>query len=170
MTNFLFINFCNTCGLESIFYVRTTTSSVFLTNSQVSEATDSSRYFVPFLHFLYPQFQCKDGCYVYVNNDITCYRAKNLESSEFSIIWEDLSLSVNISHLIPLRKIPLIFSFQSGAHLDLFSLDEIPIFEYFSVHHHLRMLSSFADQPGEHAFRFASLVTYNNGSPHYTYF
>ncbi len=56
---------------------------------QVSEATDSNLYSVP-SYFLYPKFQTKAGCSVYVRNDITCSCAHHLNSSEFSIIWTKL--------------------------------------------------------------------------------
>ncbi len=86
------IHFCNIRGLRSNFHsVEHHFSSskprlLFLTNTQVSEATDSNLYSV-LSYFLYPQFHSKAGCCVYVRNDITCSRAHQLDSSEFSTIW-----------------------------------------------------------------------------------
>ena len=91
-SNFLYINFCNIRGLRSNFQsVDHHLSSskphlLFLTETQVSVATDSNLFSVP-SYFLYSQFQAKAGCCVYVRNDITCSRAHNLESSKFSTIW-----------------------------------------------------------------------------------
>merc|ERR1712035_280336 len=86
----LSINFCNIRGLRSNFQsVEHHLSSakphlLFLTETQVSVATDSRPFSVP-SYFLYTHFQTKAGCCVYVRNDITCSRA--LETSEFSTIW-----------------------------------------------------------------------------------
>ncbi len=90
-SNFPYINFCNIRGLRSKFQsVDHHLSSakphlLFLTETQVSVTTDSSPVSVP-SYFLYSQFQTKAGCCVYVRDDITCSRAHNLESSEFSTI------------------------------------------------------------------------------------
>ncbi len=59
---------------------------LFLTETQVSGATDSNLYSVP-SYFLYPKFHSKAGCCIYVRNDIICSRAYQLDSSEFSTIW-----------------------------------------------------------------------------------
>ena len=59
---------------------------LFLTETKLSVTTDSSPFSVP-SYFLYPHFLSKAGCCAYVRNDITCSRAHNLESSQFSTIW-----------------------------------------------------------------------------------
>ena len=59
---------------------------LFLTETQLSVTTDSNPFSVS-SYFLYPHFQSKAGCCVYVHNNITCSRAHNLESAEFSTIW-----------------------------------------------------------------------------------
>ena len=53
------------------------------------QAPYSSPFSVP-SSFLYPHFQSKTGCCVYVRNDTTCSHVHNLESSEFSTIWSRL--------------------------------------------------------------------------------
>ena len=58
---------------------------LFLTETQLSVTTDSNLFSVP-SYFLYPHFQTKADCCAYVRNNITCSRAHNLESSEFSTI------------------------------------------------------------------------------------
>ena len=91
-SNCLSINFCNIRGLRSNFQsVEHHLSSakphlLFLTETQVSVATDSRPFSVP-SYFLYTHFQTKAGCCVYVRNDITCSRAPALETSELSTIW-----------------------------------------------------------------------------------
>ena len=88
---FFSINFCNIRDLRSNFqFVEhhlsyTKPHLLFLTETQVSEATDSNPFSVP-SYFLYPHFRSKAGCCVYVRNDITCSRAHALESFEFSTI------------------------------------------------------------------------------------
>ncbi|MPC60987.1 hypothetical protein E2C01_055049 [Portunus trituberculatus] len=90
--NFFYINFCNIRDLKSNFQpVEHCLSStkphlLFLTETQLSEATDSSPFSVP-TYFLYSHFLSKAGCCVYVRNDLTCSRAHALKSSEFSSIW-----------------------------------------------------------------------------------
>ncbi|MPC82080.1 hypothetical protein E2C01_076725 [Portunus trituberculatus] len=89
---FFYINFCNICGLRSNFQsVEHNLSStkphlLFLTETQLREATDSSPFSVP-SYFLYSDFHSKAGCCVYVHNDLTCSNAHALESSKFSTIW-----------------------------------------------------------------------------------
>ncbi|MPC13361.1 hypothetical protein E2C01_006093 [Portunus trituberculatus] len=90
--NIFFINFCNNRDLRSNFQSVehhlsfTKPHFLFLTETQLSEATDSSPFSVP-SYFLSPHFRSKAGCCVYVRNDLTCSRARALESSEFSTIW-----------------------------------------------------------------------------------
>ena len=89
---FFSINFCNIRGFRPNFksvehhLSSTKPHLLFLTETQVSEATDSNPFSVP-TYFLYPHFRSKAGCCVYVPNDITCSRAHALKSSEFSTIW-----------------------------------------------------------------------------------
>lgn len=79
----LFINFCYICGLRYNFpsmelHISSPKSHLlFLTETQVSGASDSILYYVP-SYYLYPDFQSKAGCCVYVRNDITCSRAHDL--------------------------------------------------------------------------------------------
>ncbi|MPC14154.1 hypothetical protein E2C01_006910 [Portunus trituberculatus] len=58
---------------------------LFLTETQLSEATDSSPFFVR-SYFLYSHFRSKARCCVYVCNDLTYSCAHALESSKFSTI------------------------------------------------------------------------------------
>ncbi len=87
--NFLYINFSNIRGIRSNFNSLEQNLSFyknhlfFLTETQVSGTTDSKIYSVPF-QFLYPKFRSKAGSCVYVRDDITCSRADDLDSSEFS--------------------------------------------------------------------------------------
>ena len=84
--------FCNIRGFRYSFqYVEQHPSStnpyfLFLTETQCSVTTDSSPFAVP-SYFLYRHFQSKAGSFAYVRNDITCFRANNLESSDYSNIW-----------------------------------------------------------------------------------
>ncbi|MPC32505.1 hypothetical protein E2C01_025818 [Portunus trituberculatus] len=102
-----FTNFCNIRGLRSNFnFVEhhlsyTKPHLLFLTETQLSEATDSIPFSVP-SYFLYPHFRSKAGCCVYVHNGLTCSRAHALESSEFSTIWLRLNRS-------PKAEVPLAF-------------------------------------------------------------
>ena len=90
--NIFSITFCNIRGLRSNFQSvehhlsSTKPHLLFLTETQVSEATNSNPFSVP-SYFLYPHFRSQAGCCVYVCNDLTCFRAHALESSEFSTIW-----------------------------------------------------------------------------------
>ena len=96
LSNTLSINFCNIRGLSSNFIpVEHHLSSskphlLFLTETQLSEATDSKPFSVP-SYFLYPRFKAKGGCCVYVRNDLSCSRVPELDSSEFSTLWLRLS-------------------------------------------------------------------------------
>ncbi|MPC46953.1 hypothetical protein E2C01_040685 [Portunus trituberculatus] len=167
--NFFYINFCNTHGLTSNFQSvehhlsSTKPHFLFLTETQLSEATDSSPFSIPsyFLHF---HFRSKGGCCVYVHNDLTCSCAHALESFEFSIIWLRLNshslikficfvyLSPNSSdyskffdYLIPkVEHIPSLYPFV-----------KISILGDLGVHRQLWLSSPFTDHPVELAFNFA---------------
>ena len=170
-SNFLYINFCNIRGIRSNFQsVEHHLSSskphlLFLTETQVSVATDSSPFSVP-SYFLYSHFQAKAGCCVYVRNDITCSRAHNLDSSEFSTIWLRLQchsltkficavyLSPNSSNYVNFFD----YLTSKVEHiLSHFPFAEISILGDFNVHHQHWLSSPFTDQPGEQAFSFAIL-------------
>ncbi|MPC64135.1 hypothetical protein E2C01_058247 [Portunus trituberculatus] len=102
--NFFSINFCNIRGLRSNFqsvehHLSSTKSHLILTETQLSEATDSSPFSVP-SYFLYSHFHSKSECCIYVRNDLTCSRAHALESSEFSIIWRRLNTVLSQTKLI----------------------------------------------------------------------
>ena len=170
-SNCLSINFCNIRGLRSNFQsVEHHLSSakphlLFLTETQVSVATDSTPFSVP-SYFLYTHFQTKAGCCVYVRNDITCSRAPALETSEFSTVWLRLQshsltkyicavyLSPNSSDYVKFfdyltSKVEHILNHSPSA--------EISILGDFNVHHQLWLSSSFTDDPGEQAYNFAIL-------------
>ena len=91
-SNSFSLDFCNICGHISNFQSvehhlsSTKLQLLFLTEIQLSMTTDSSPFSVPSI-FLYPHLQSIAGCCVYVRNDITCSRAHNLKTSEFSTIW-----------------------------------------------------------------------------------
>ena len=167
-SNFFYIHFCNIRGLRSNFQsVEYHLSSakphlLFLTETQVSEATDSSPYSVS-SYYLYPHFRFKAGCCVYVRNDITCSRAHFLESSEFSTIWLRLQchfstkficavyLSPNSSDYVKFFR----YLMSKVEHItSRFPSAEISILGDFNVHHQLWLSSNFTDQPGEHAYTF----------------
>ena len=166
-----FLNFCNIRGLSSNFQsvehhlLSTKPHLLFLTETQVSEQTDSSPYSVS-SYFLYPQFRSKAGCCVYVRNDITCSRAHALESSEFSTIWLKLSSNSITKFICAVYLSPnssdyvKFFDYLTSKveHiLSHFPFAEISILGDFNVHHQLWLSSSFTDQPGEQAFNFAIL-------------
>ncbi|MPC97664.1 hypothetical protein E2C01_092988 [Portunus trituberculatus] len=89
--NFLYINFCNIRSLRSNFQSvehhlsSTKPHLLFLTEIQLSEATDSSPFSVP-SYFLYSHFHSKAGCCVYVRNDLTCFRAHALTNTVRTVI------------------------------------------------------------------------------------
>ncbi|MPC47932.1 hypothetical protein E2C01_041692 [Portunus trituberculatus] len=56
---------------------------LFLIETQLSEATDSSPFSIP-SYFLYSHFCSKAACCIYVHNDLTCSHAHALESFKFS--------------------------------------------------------------------------------------
>ncbi|MPC70226.1 hypothetical protein E2C01_064468 [Portunus trituberculatus] len=71
--NFFYINFCNIrrhrSNFQSVDHLSSTEPHLlFLTETQLCEATDSSPFFVP-SYFLYSHFRSKAGCCVYVRND-----------------------------------------------------------------------------------------------------
>merc|ERR1712035_47587 len=84
----LSINFCNIRGLRSNFQsVEHHLSSakphlLFLTETQVSVATDSRPFSVP-SYFLYTHFRTKAGCCVYVRNDITYCSCRSFNTFPF---------------------------------------------------------------------------------------
>ena len=170
-SNLLSVNFCNIRGLCSNFQsVEHHLSSskphlLFLTETQISVDTDSKPFSVS-SYYLYPRFQSKAGCCVYVRSDITCSRAPGLESSEFSTIWLRLQchsltkffcavyLSPNSSNYV---KFFDYLSSKVEHILTHFPSAEISILGDFNVHHQLWLSSPFTDQPGEHAYNFAIL-------------
>ena len=170
-SNFFFINFCNIRGLRSNFnsvehhLSSTKPHLLFLTETQVSGNTDSNLYSVP-SYYLYPRFHSKAGCCVYVRNDITCSRAHNLDSSEFSTIWLRLNCHSSTKYICAVYLSP-----NSTDYIKFFDylntqvehilthspFSEITILGDFNVHHQLWLSSSFTDQPGEQAYNFAIL-------------
>ncbi|MPC61598.1 hypothetical protein E2C01_055672 [Portunus trituberculatus] len=69
--NFFYINFCNIRSLRSNFqfveyHLSTKPYLLFLTETQLSEAIDSSPFRVP-SYFLYSHFRFKAGCCVYIS-------------------------------------------------------------------------------------------------------
>ncbi|MPC48610.1 hypothetical protein E2C01_042389 [Portunus trituberculatus] len=168
---FFYINFCNIRGLRSNFqFVEHHLSStephlLFLSETQLSEATDSSPLSVP-SYFLYSHFHSKAGCCFYVGNYLTCYRAHALEFSEFSTIWLRLN-----SHS-QTKLICAVYLFTNSSDyskffgyltskvehiLFFYPFAEISILGNFNVHHQLWLSSPFTDHPGELAFSFAIL-------------
>ena len=138
---------------------------LFLTETQVCEATDSNLYSVP-SYYLYPKFQSKAGCCAYVRNDITCSRAHDLDSSEFSTIWLRLHCHSITKYICAVYLSPnstnyvKFFDYLNSKveHILTHSpFAEISILGDFNVHHQLWLSSSFTDQPGEQAYNFAIL-------------
>ena len=170
-SNLFYLNFCNIRGLNSNFpSVEHHLSSskphlLFLTETQLSVGTDSKPFSVP-SYFLYPQFQFKAGCCVYVRNDITCSRAPGLESPEFSTIWLKLYSNSTTKFICAVYLSPnssdyeKFFTYLTSKveHiLTHFPFAEISILGDFNVHHQLWLSSTFTDTPGEQAFNFAIL-------------
>ena len=99
-SNTFTLDFWNIRGLRSNFqsvenHLSSTKPHILYQNeTQLSVATDSNPFSVP-SYFLYSHFQSKAGCCAYVRYDITCSRATNLESSEFSTIWLRLQCHSN---------------------------------------------------------------------------
>ena len=168
-SNSFSIHFCNIRGLRSNFHsVEHHLSSskphlLFLTETQVSVATDSTLYSVP-SYFLYPKFHSKAGCCVYVRNDITCSRAHQLDSSEFSTIWLKVNCHSLTKYFCAVYLSPnstnytRFFDYLNSTveHILTHSpFSEISILGDFNVHHQLWLSSSFTDQPGEQTYNFA---------------
>ncbi|MPC54004.1 hypothetical protein E2C01_047910 [Portunus trituberculatus] len=149
---FFYINFCNIRGLkfnfQSVEHHLFSTKSHFLfnTETQLSEATDSSPFSVP-SYILYSHFLSKLGFCVYVRNDLTCSCAHALESSKFSTIWPRLNVIFPTTSTT--SKVEHILSF--------YAYPEISILGDFNVHHELCLSSPFTDPPGKLAFNFAIL-------------
>ena len=167
----LCINFCNIRGLSSNFLSvehHLSTSQphlLFLTETQVSEATDSKPFSVS-SYYLYPRFRAKGGCCVYVRNNLTCSRVPDLESSEFSTLWlrlncHSLNKYICAVYLSPnSTDFPKFFDYLTSKVEHILShspFSEISILGDFNVHHHLWLSSSFTDLPGEQAFNFSIL-------------
>ena len=124
---------------------------------------DSSPFSVP-SYFLYSHFQSKAGCCAYVRNNITCTRAHNLESSEFSTIWLRFQC-----HFLTKFICAVYLSSNSSGYVKFFDYltskveyilsdfpyAEISILGDFNVHHKLWLSASFTDQPGEQILNFA---------------
>ncbi|MPC48947.1 hypothetical protein E2C01_042734 [Portunus trituberculatus] len=145
--NFFYINFCNIRGLRSNFQsvehhlFSTKPHLLFLTKTQLSEATYSSAYSVPSC-FLYSHFRSKAGYCVFVGNALTCSRAHALKSSEFSTIWFRLNTHSLTKFIYAVCLTPLTI---------------ISILGDFNVHHQLWHSSPYTDHPGELAFNLAIL-------------
>ncbi|MPC82039.1 hypothetical protein E2C01_076682 [Portunus trituberculatus] len=167
--NFFFINFCYIRGLRSNFQSvehhlsSTKPHLLFLTDTQLCEATDSTSISVP-SYFLYSHFRSKAGCCVYVRNDLTCSRAHALESSEFFTICLRLNshsltkficavyLSPNVSDYIKFFD----YLTSKVEHiLSLYPFADINILGDFNVPHQLWLFSPFTDHSGELALNFA---------------
>ena len=105
-SNTFSIDFCNiprlTFSFQSVEHNISSTIPpfLFLTETQLSVTTDSSPFSV-LAYFFYPHFQSKAGCCVYMRNDITCNRAHNLETSEFSSILLRLTKYICALYLPP---------------------------------------------------------------------
>ncbi|XP_050709244.1 uncharacterized protein LOC126994048 [Eriocheir sinensis] len=170
-SNLFLINFCNNRGLRSNFHsVEHPLSSskphlLFLTETQVSEVTDSNLYYFP-SYYLYPKFQSKAGCCFYVRNDITCSRAYDLDSSGFSTIWlkrhcHFITKYISAVYLSP-NSINYVKFFnylnsKVGHILTHSPFAEISILGDSNAHHQLWLSSSSTDQSGEQAYNFAVL-------------
>ncbi|MPC45702.1 hypothetical protein E2C01_039408 [Portunus trituberculatus] len=148
--NFFYINFCNIWGLRSNFQSVehhlsfTKPHLLFITKTQLSEATDSNPFSFPSYSF-YSNFCSKAGCCIYVRNDLTCSCAHALESFEFSTTWRRLN-----SHSLP--------NFICAVYLSPNSYDyKIYILGDFNVHHQVWFSYPFIDHLGELAFNFAIL-------------
>ncbi|MPC40599.1 hypothetical protein E2C01_034161 [Portunus trituberculatus] len=116
-----YINFRNIRCLRSNFqYMEHHLSStkphhLFLTETQLSGATDSSPFSVS-SYFLYSHFYSKTGCCVYVRNDLTCSRAHGLESSEFSTIWLRLNSHSQTKFICAVYLSPNSSDYRSESH------------------------------------------------------
>ncbi|KAL7629919.1 UNVERIFIED_CONTAM: hypothetical protein RMT77_019962 [Armadillidium vulgare] len=164
-----FINFCNIRGLFTNFhFVEHHLSSsrphlLFLTETQVSECSDSKPYSVS-SYCLYPQFSAKGGCCAYVRNDVVCSRVSNLESSEFSTLWLKLSSNSTTKFICSVylspnsTDYPKFFDYLNSKIEHILSsspFSEIIILGDFNVHHRQWLSSSSHDPAGELAFNFS---------------
>ncbi|KAL7640504.1 UNVERIFIED_CONTAM: hypothetical protein RMT77_008779 [Armadillidium vulgare] len=164
-----FINFCNIRGLFTNFpFVEHHLSSsrphlLFLTETQVSECSDSGPYSVS-SYCLYPQFSAKGGCCAYVRNDVLCSRVSNLDSSEFSTLWLKLSCNSTTKFICSLylspnsTDYPKFFDYLNSKIEHILSsspFSEIIILGDFNVHHRQWLSSSSHDPAGELAFNFS---------------
>ena len=164
-----FINFCNIRGLFSnLHFVEHHLSSsrphlLFLTETQVSECSDSKPYTVS-SYCLYPQFSAKGGCCAYVRNDVVCSRVSNLESSEFSTLWLKLSCNSTTKFICSVylspnsTDYPKFFDYLNSKIEHILSsspFSEIIILGDFNVHHRQWLSSSSHDPAGELAFNFS---------------
>ena len=138
---------------------------LFLTETQLSEATDSKPFSVP-SYFLYPRFKAKGGCCVYVRNDLSCSRVPELDSPEFSTLWLRLSCHSLTKYICAVYLSPNstdyvkffdYLTLQMEHILSISPFAEISILGDFNVHHHLWLSSPFTDQPGEQAYVFSVL-------------
>ena len=136
---------------------------LFLIETHFSVTTDISPFSLP-SNFLYPHFQSKDGCCAYVRNDITCSRAPNHESSEFSAIWLRLQCHSLTKFICAVYLPPNSFDYVKFFDyliskveyiLSHFPFAEISILEDFNVHYQLSLSSSYTDQASEQTFNFA---------------
>ncbi len=118
-SNLLSVNFCNIRGLRFNFHsvehhISSSKPHLFLTETQVSEATDSSLYSVP-SYFLLLNFRPK----LAVASMYSCSHAHHLDSSEFSTIW------VKLSCYSITKYICVVYLFPN-------STDYVRFFEYFN--------------------------------------
>ncbi|MPC32924.1 hypothetical protein E2C01_026258 [Portunus trituberculatus] len=154
-------------NFQSVEYrISYTKPHLFLTETQLAEASDSSPFSFP-SYFAYSHFRSKAACCVYVRNDLTCSRAHALESSEFSTIWlirlncHSLTKFISAVYLFPnssdYSKFFKYLTSNVEHILSLYSFVDISIFGDFSVHHHLCLSSPFTDHPRELVFNFSIL-------------
>ncbi len=115
-------------------------------------------------------FWSKAGCCVYVRNDITCFRAFNLDSTELSTICLRLNCHSTTKHICAVY-----ISLNSTVHVKFFDyfnkkvehilthspLAEIFILGDFNVHHLLWLYFFFTDKPAEQAW--LSSITWIKG-------
>ncbi|KAL7640067.1 UNVERIFIED_CONTAM: hypothetical protein RMT77_009481 [Armadillidium vulgare] len=168
-TVFFFHYFCNIQGIFSNFpFVEHHLSSsklhfLFLTETQVLECADSKPYSVT-SYCLYHQFSSKGGCCAYVGNDVICSRVFNLESSEFSTLWLNLSCNYTTKFICSVYLSPnstdykKFFDYLNSKIEHILSsspFSEIIILGDFNVHHRQWLSSSSHDPAGELAFNFS---------------
>ncbi|MPC21310.1 hypothetical protein E2C01_014293 [Portunus trituberculatus] len=157
--------YSNSCNIREHHLSSTKPHLLFLTETQLSEATDSSPFSV-FSYFLYSHFCSKTGCCVCVRNDLTCCHAHTLESSEFLAIWFTLKSQSRYKFICDVYPSPnssdysKFFDYLTSIVeyiLSLYTFAEISIFEDFNVNHQLWLSYPFTDHPSELAFNFAIL-------------